>query len=193
MRSKAKGNRWPDNQKEERHIDLFYHLSDFFDVRCFIQNETSREGGNLTWEKLVEEAKCQECVGKEYAKFRRENSGSGTPSYRDQALAADAISRGYKKPQQRSLTPSGGKGGNSQKQCDRCGRHNGCTGEKGTCPAWVGSVAFAKARIITRQSVRRLLKGKQEEASNPSSRSKGKANPLARMEKRKPKCSLHCV
>ena len=49
----------------------------------------------------------------------------------------------------------------------------------------VGSVAFAKARIITRQSVRRLLKGKQEEP-NPSSRSKGKANLLARMEKRKP-------
>ena len=54
-------------------------------------------------------------VGKEYAKFRRENGGSGTPSYRDPALAADAISRGYNKPQQRSQTPSGGKGGKSQK------------------------------------------------------------------------------
>ena len=50
----------------------------------------------------------------------------------------------------------------------------------------VGSVAFAKARITTRQSVGRLLKGKQEEAPNPSSRSKGKANLLARMEKQKP-------
>ena len=51
-------------------------------------------------------------------------------------MAADAISRAYNKPQQRSRTPSGGKGGKSQKQCDRCGRHNGCTGKKGTCPAW---------------------------------------------------------
>ena len=79
----------------------------------------------------VEEAKRQEHVGKEYAKFRRENGGGSTPS-----LAADAISRGYNKPQQRSRTPSGGKGGKSQKQCDRCARRNGCTGEKGTCPAW---------------------------------------------------------
>ena len=50
----------------------------------------------------------------------------------------------------------------------------------------VGSVAFAKARIITRQSVGRLLKDKQEEAPNPSIKSKGKANLLARLEKRKP-------
>ena len=104
-------------------------------MRRFVQIETSREGGNLTWEKLVEEAKRQERVGKEYAKFRRENGGGGTPSYGDPALAADAVSRGYK-PQLRSRTPSGGKGGKSQKQCDRCGRRNGCTGEKGTCPAW---------------------------------------------------------
>ena len=128
--------KWLDNQKKQRCIDLYYHLSEFFDVRRFIQIETSREGGHLTWEKLVEEAKHQECVGKEYAKFRRENGCSGTPSYGDPALATDAISRGYNKPQQRSLTPSGGKGGKSQKQCDRCGRHNGCTGERGTCPAW---------------------------------------------------------
>ena len=120
--------KWPD--------DLYYHLSEVFDVRCFVQLETSREGGNLTWEKLVEEAKRQECVGKEYAKFRRENGGSGTPSYGDSALAADTISRGYNRPQPRSRTPSGGKGGKSQKQCDRCGRRNGCTGERGTCPAW---------------------------------------------------------
>ena len=128
--------KWPAEQKELRHIDLYYHLSEVFDVRRFIQIETSREGGNLTWEKLVEEAKRQECVCKEYAKFRRENGGGGTPSYRDPALAADAVSRGYNKPQPRSQTPSGGKGGKSQKQCDQCSRRNGCTGEKGTCPAW---------------------------------------------------------
>ena len=128
--------KWPAEQKEQRHIDLYYHLSEVFDVRCFVQIETSREGENLTWEKLVEEAKHQERVGKEYAKFRRENGGGGTPSYGDPALAADAVSKGYNKPQPRSRTPSGGKGGKSQKQCDRCGRCNGCTGEKGTCPAW---------------------------------------------------------
>ena len=86
--------KWPDEQKEQRCIDLYYHLSEVFDVRRFVQLETSREGGNLTWEKLVEEAKRQECVSKEYAKFRRENGGSGTPSYGDPALAADAVSRG---------------------------------------------------------------------------------------------------
>ena len=48
------------------------------------------------------------------------------------ALATDAVFRGYKKPQQRSQTPSGGKG--QPKQCDWCGKHNGCKGEKGTCP-----------------------------------------------------------
>ena len=110
--------KWPDEQKEQRRIDLYYHLSEVFDVRRFVQIETSREGGNLTWEKLVEEAKRQERVGKEYAKFRRENGGGGTPSYGDPALAADAVSRGYNKPQPRSRTPSGGKGGKSQKQCD---------------------------------------------------------------------------
>ena len=41
---------------------------------------------------MTEEAKHQERVGKEYAKFRRENGGSGTPSYGDPALAVDAIS-----------------------------------------------------------------------------------------------------
>ena len=55
--------KWPDDQKEQRCIDLYYHLSEVFDVRRFIQIETSREGGNLMWEKLVEEAKHQEHVG----------------------------------------------------------------------------------------------------------------------------------
>ena len=139
--------KWPEEQKECRYIDLFYHLSEVFDVRHFVQIETSREGGNLTWQKLVEEAKRQERVGKEYAKFRRENGGSGTPSYGDPALAADAVSRGYKKPQHRSQTPSGGKqGGNNQKQCDQCGRRNGCNGEKGTCPAWGRECGICKGK-----------------------------------------------
>ena len=55
-------------------------------------------------------------------------------AHQDPALAAYAVSRGFKRPQQRTRTPSGGKG--SQQQCDRCGKRNGCNGQKGTCPAW---------------------------------------------------------
>ena len=139
------------------------------------------------WEKLVEEAKCQERVGKEYAKFRRENGSGGTPSYRDPALVADAISRGYKKAQLRSQTPSGGKGrGKSQKQCDWCGKCNGCMARREPAQHGVGSVAFAMARIIIGQSVGRPLKDKREVEPNPSIRSRGKANLLARLEKQRP-------
>ena len=119
----------------------------------------ARDGGTLTWEKLVEEAKHQECIGKEYAKFRRENSGSGTPSYGDPALATDAISRGYKKPQQRSRTPSGG--GKSQKQCDRCGKRNGCTGEKGTCPAWGRECGFCNGKNHYRAVCQKASQGQK--------------------------------
>ena len=49
------------------------------------------------------------------------------------------------------------------------------------------SVAFAEGRITTRQSVERLLRYKQEEAPNPSSRSKEKANLLAKIGKAKAK------
>ena len=154
-------------------------------MRRFVQIETSREGGNLTWEKLVEEAKCQECVGKEYAKFRRENSGGGTPSYSDPALAADAVSRGYNKPQQRSQIPSGGKGGKSQKQCDRCGRRNGCTGEKGTCPAWGRECGICKCKnhykAVCRKAAQMQAGGaqpkfqKQGKGKSPGKNGKAKA------------------
>ena len=69
-------------------------ITEHFDVKQYIQNETAREGANIMWEKLVDEAKCQEHVAKEYARFRRENSGSGTPCYGDPALSSDTISRG---------------------------------------------------------------------------------------------------
>ena len=49
------------------------------------------------------------------------------------------------------------------------------------------SVAFAEARITTRQSAERLPRYRQGEAPNPSSRSKGNANLQARMEKQKAK------
>ena len=63
---------WPDTEKEGRRIVLYYHITEHFDVKQYIQNETAREGGNLMWEKLVKEAKHQERVGKEYARFIRE-------------------------------------------------------------------------------------------------------------------------
>ena len=178
--------KWLDNQKEQRRIDLFYHLSEVFDMRCFIQIETSREGGNLTWEKLVEEAKCQEHVSKEYAKFRRENGGGGTPSCGDPALAEDAISRG--------TTSLSRDHGHHLEAKETRARSSAIGAEDVTAvlvrgePAQHGarSVAFAKARITTGQSVGRLFRCKQEEAPSPSSRSKGKANLLARMEKQRP-------
>ena len=166
--------KWPDNQKEQRCIDLYHHLSEVFDVRRFVQIETSREGGNLTWEKLVEEAKHQERVGKEYAKFRRENGGGGTPSYGDQALAADAVSRGYNKPQQRSRTPSGGKGGKSQKQCDRYGRHNGCTGERGTCPAWGKECGICRGKNHYKAVCRKAAQIQAGEGTQPKFQKQGK-------------------
>ena len=155
-------------------------------MRRFIQIETSREGANLMWEKLVEEAKHQERVGKEYAKFRRENGGGGTPSYEDPALAAGAVSRGYNKPQQRSRTPSGGKGGKSQKQCDRCGRHNGCTGKKGTCPAWGKECGICRGKnhykVVCRKAVQMQAGGgaqpkfqKQGKGKSPGKNGKTKA------------------
>ena len=173
--------KWPDKQKEQRHIDLFYHLTDFFDIKCYAQNETSREGGNLTWEKLVEEAKHQERVSKEYAKFRRENGGGGTPSYGDPALAAHAISRGYKKPQQRSRTPSGGKkGGNSQKQCNQCGKRNGCTGEKGTCPAWGMESGFCSGKNHYRAVCQKATQEHKGGGAQPKHQKQGKGKAKAK-------------
>ena len=169
--------KWPAEQKELRRIDLYYHLSEVFDMRRFVQIETSREGGNLTWEKLVEEAKHQERVGKEYAKFRRENGGGGTPSYRDPALAADAVSRGY------HLVAKEARARSSVIDAEDV---TAALVRRELVQHGARSVAFAEGRTTTRQSVGRLLRCQQEEAPNPSSRSKGKANLLARMEKQRP-------
>ena len=124
------------------------------------------------WDKLTEEAKHQECVGKEYARFRRENSGSGTPSYRDPALAADALSRGYK-PQPRSWTPSGGKGGGkSQQQCDRCGS----TGLNGTCPAWGKECGFCNGKNHYRAAYRKATPSQKGGGAQPQQKQgKGKS------------------
>ena len=179
--------KWLDNQKEQRRIDLYYHLSEVFDVRRFIQIETSREGGNLMWEKLVEEAKCQEHVGKEYAKFRRENGGGGTPSYGDPALAADTVSRGFNKPQQRSQTPSGGKGGKSQKQCDRCSRRNGCTGKKGTCPAWGKECGICRGKNHYKAVCRKATQMQAGGGTQPKFQKQGKGKSPGKNGKAKAK------
>ena len=179
--------KWPAEQKEQRRIDLYYHLSEVFDVRRFIQIKTSREGGNLTWEKLVEEAKCQEHVGKEYTKFRRENGGGGTPSYGDPALAADAISRGYNRPQPRSQTPSGGKGGKSQKQCDQCGRRNGCTGKKGTCPAWGKECGIFRGKNHYKAVCQKAAQMQAGGGAQPKFQKQGKGKSPGKNGKAKPK------
>ena len=178
--------KWLDNQKEQRCIDLYYHLSEVFDMRRFVQIETSREGGNLTWEKLVEEAKHQERVGKEYAKFRRENGGSGTPSYGDPALAADAVSRGSTSLSRDHRHRLEAKEARARSSAIDAADVTAALARRELAQHGARSVAFAEARITTRQSVGRLPRCKQGEAPNPSSRSKGKANLLARMEKQRP-------
>ena len=178
--------KWPDDQKEQRRIDLYYRLSEVFDVRHFVQIKTSREGGNLTWEKLVEEAKCQEHVSKEYAKFRRENGGGGTPSYGDPALAADAVSRGYNKLSRDHGHRLVAKEARARSSVINAADVTAALARRELVQHGARSVAFAEGRITTRQSVGRLLRCKQEEAPSPSSRSKGKANLLARMEKQRP-------
>ena len=179
--------KWPDDQKEQRCIDLYYHLSEVFDVRRFVQIETSREGENLTWEKLVEEAKCQEHVSKEYAKFRRENGGGGTPSYGDPALAADAVSRGYNKPQQRSQTPSGGQGGKSQRQCDRCSRCNGCTGKRGTCRAWGKECGICRGKNHYKAVCRKAAQIQAGGSAQPKFQKQGKGKSPGKNGKAKAK------
>ena len=179
--------KWLADQKEQRRIDLYYHLSEVFDVRRFIQLETSREGGNLTWEKLVEEAKRQERVGKEYAKFRRENGGGGTPSYGDPALATDAVSRGYIKAQPRSQTPSGGKGSKSQKQCDRCGRCNGCTGKRGTCPAWGKECGICRGKNHYKAVCRKAAQIQAGGGAQPKLQKQGKGKSTGKNGKAKAK------
>ena len=140
------------------------------------------------WDMVVEEAKHQELVGKEYARFRRENSGSSTPSYGDPALAADAVSRGFKKPQLRVQTPSGGKG--QPKQCDRCGKHNGCRGEKGICPAWGKECDNCKGRNHYKAACRKATQMQGAGGGHPQKKGKG-SKPLP--GKAKPKYNAQSV
>ena len=136
---------------------------------------------------MGEEAKRQEHVGKEYAKFRRENGGNGTPSYGDPALTADAASRGYNKPQQRSWTPSGGKGGKSQKQCDQCSKCNSCTGEKGTCPAWGKECGICRGKNHYKAVCRKAAQIQTGGGAQPKFQKQGKGKSPGKSGKAKAK------
>ena len=176
--------KWLDAEKEKRHIDLFYYLSDYFDVKRYMQNETAKGGGgNLTWDSLVNEAKHQERVGKEYARFRRENGDSSTLSYGDPALAADAMSKSFTRGgQQRPRMPSGGRG--SQQQCDWCGRRNGCNGQKGTCPAWGKECDNCHGRNHYKAVCRKAAQGQANGGARPrQQQGRGKAKSPGKTKK----------
>ena len=143
--------KWPEAEMEQRHIDLHHHRTQYFNAQHFIQNESAREGVSLTWERVVDEAKCQERTAKEYHQHRKEKGDEGgAPPYDEPSLATDAMSRGYRKLQLRPRRQSGS-GGRGGPQCFRCGKCNGCNGKKGTCPAWANSVECARSPTTTRQ------------------------------------------
>ena len=119
------------------------------------------------------------------------NGDGGTPTYGDPALAADAISRGYNKPQ-RSRTPSGSKGSKSQKQCDWCGKRNGCNGEKGTCPAWSRECGFCNGKNHYRAACRKAAQQQAGGGTQPKPQKQGKGKPFDKNAKAKPK-SAHSM
>ena len=52
--------KWLENETQNRRIDLYYKATAYYEIQRYIQDQTSREGNELTWEKLVQEAKRQE-------------------------------------------------------------------------------------------------------------------------------------
>ena len=102
-------------------------------------------------------------------------------------MAADAVSRGYNKPQPRSQTPSGGKGGKSQKQCDRSGRCNGCTGEKGTCPAWGKECGICRGKNHYKAVCRKAAQMQAGGGAQPKFQKQGKGKSPGKNGKAKAK------
>ena len=103
------------------------------------------------------------------------DSGGGTLSYRDPALAADTVSRGFKKPQRSGKPPGGKQQGKSQGQCDQCRKRNGCTGEKGTCPAWGKECGFCHHKNHYRAACRKATQQqKQGGEAQPQHQKQGK-------------------
>ena len=102
-------------------------------------------------------------------------------------MAADAVSRGYNKPQQRSWTPSGGKGGKSQKQCDRCGRRNSCTGKRGTCPAWGKECGICRGKNHYKAVCRKAAQMQAGGGAQPKFQKQGKGKSPGKNGKAKAK------
>ena len=123
--------KWPENETQNRRIDLYYKATAYYEIQRYIQDQTSREGNELTWEKLVQEAKRQERTVLEYKDFKMDAGNTGsTPTYDNPALNADAVGRFNRgRPQQRK-----GKGGSTGDACKKCGKR----GHKGgsDCPAF---------------------------------------------------------
>ena len=96
----------------------------------YIQDQTGKEGNELTWEQLVHEAKRQERTVLEYKDFRWNAGNTGsTPTYDNPALNADAVgkfTRGHSQYQK-------GKGGDAGDACRKC-RKQGHRGGS-NCPA----------------------------------------------------------
>ena len=86
--------KWPDNETQNRHIDLYYKATAYYEIQRYIQDQSSREGNELTWEKLVQEAKRQERTVLEYKDFKMDAGNTGsTPTYDNPALNADAVGK----------------------------------------------------------------------------------------------------
>ena len=123
--------KWPEEETQNRRIDLYYKATAYYEIQRYIQDQTSREGNELTWEKLVQEAKRQERTVLEYKDFKMDAGNTGsTPTYDNPALNADAVgkfTRGC--PQLRK-----GKGGGSGDACRKCGKRGHQGGSD--CPAF---------------------------------------------------------
>ena len=86
--------KWPDTETQNCRIDLYYKATAYYEIQRYIQDQTSREGNELTWEKLVQEAKRQERMVLEYKDFKMDAGNTGsTPTYDNPALNADAMGK----------------------------------------------------------------------------------------------------
>ena len=71
---------------------MYYKATAYYEIQRYIQDQTSKEGNELTWEQLVHEAKRQERTVLEYKDFKRNAGNTGsTPTYDNPALNADAV------------------------------------------------------------------------------------------------------
>ena len=119
-----------------------------------------------------------------YAKFRRENGGSGTPSYGDPALAADTISRGYNKLSRDQGQRLVAKERRARSSVISVADVTAVLARREPAQHGVGSAAFAKARS---------LQGSLSEGCSGASRRRcptkvpeAREGNLARMEKQTP-------